>query len=197
MRNDEAFSFLFFADRPLRDALSSYPAPNNHLGNTLLMHYAWRVLGNEPWALRLPALAAGIATIPATFLFARRAFSERTAVLAAALVAVSSQLVEFSTNARGYSVVCLCFLLLLALVPAIAAAAGWRGLALFGVISVVGLYFIPLMAMGVAIAALWAVLEARRRPGAPLARVVARLAVVLVLVAAVTLGLYEPVLGQP
>ena len=30
MRYDEAFSFLFFASRPLSEGLSDYAAPNNH-----------------------------------------------------------------------------------------------------------------------------------------------------------------------
>ena len=60
MRYDEALTFNEFASRPLYYGLSYYPDPNNHLLNTLLMHLAFLGLGNQPWVLRLPALAAGV-----------------------------------------------------------------------------------------------------------------------------------------
>src|SRR5207302_7320619 len=116
MRYDEALTFNEFASRPLYYGLSFYPDPNNHLLNTLLMHGAFAVLGNQPWILRLPACLAGVLLAPATYTLARLLFGSGAAVLSATLVAVSSYLVEYSTNARGYTLQALSFVVLLALV---------------------------------------------------------------------------------
>ena len=57
--------------------------------------------------MRLPALIAGILLIPATYLLFRVISNNLAALLSSALVAVSSPLIEFSTNARGYTTVTL------------------------------------------------------------------------------------------
>lgn len=67
--------------------------------------------------IRLPAFIAGVLVVPASYLAARVLYNKRAALLAAALVASSSYLVEYSANARGYSMICLFFMLL----PALAA----------------------------------------------------------------------------
>jgi 4-amino-4-deoxy-L-arabinose transferase-like glycosyltransferase len=69
---------------------------------------AWQ-RGEFFWRL-LPALA-GTATIPAAYALARRLFTERVALFAAALVAANEFLVEYSQQARGYTL----FVLLLTL----------------------------------------------------------------------------------
>lgn len=65
--------------------------------------------GEVFWHL-LPALA-GAATIPALYALARRIFSMRVALLACALLAVNEFMVEYSQQARGYTL----FVLLLTL----------------------------------------------------------------------------------
>ena len=69
---------------------------------------AWQQ-GESFWRL-LPALA-GTATIPATYALTRRLFATPVAIGAAALVAVNEFLVEYSQQARGYTL----FVLLLTL----------------------------------------------------------------------------------
>ena len=59
MRYDEAFTFLQFASKPLYRGLSDYSYPNNHPLHTFLVHIAYRIFGNEPWVIRLPAFCAG------------------------------------------------------------------------------------------------------------------------------------------
>ena len=88
MRFDESFTFWHFASKPLVVALSSYSAPNNHLFNTLLVHIAYRLLGNEPWILRLPAFLAGVAIVPAVYF----------AACSMRLVRESTTTLRFSTN---------------------------------------------------------------------------------------------------
>src|SRR5437588_10729707 len=86
MRYDEAFTFNEYASRSAYDGISEYTFPNNHLFHTLLVHCSIRAFGDAPWAVRLPALAAGLALIPATSGLARRLCDRPSATLAAALV---------------------------------------------------------------------------------------------------------------
>jgi hypothetical protein len=167
MRYDEALTFNEFASRPLYYGLSFYPDPNNHLLNTLLMHLAFLGLGNQPWVLRLPALAAGVLLVPATFWLARQLYDTRVAVLAASLVAVGSYLVEYSTNARGYTLQALCFVVMLGLVLVAVRRQSLSALLLAAVVGALGAYDLPTMLYGVAIAAvcfcLWSLAYAGQR----------------------------------
>jgi hypothetical protein len=161
MRYDEALTFNEFASRPLYYALSFYPDPNNHLLNTLLVHAVFVVAGNQPWLLRLPALAAGVLLVPATYWLARLLYAPGAAVLAAVLVAGSSYLIEYSTNARGYTLQALCFVIMLALVILAARRHSLSALLLAALVAAVGVYAVPTMLYGVAIAAAWLVLDRR------------------------------------
>jgi len=72
-----------------------------------LVHAVTGVLGGAMWAVRLPAFLAGLLLIPVTFAWGRRCAGTAVGLLAAALVAVATPLVEYSTNARGYTLLCL------------------------------------------------------------------------------------------
>jgi mannosyltransferase len=58
-------------------------------------------------AARSLSAAAGIATVPALFIAARRLLSERVALVAAGLLAVNTYHVRYSQEARGYALVTL------------------------------------------------------------------------------------------
>jgi len=145
MRYDESVTFLEYSSRPFYVALSFYSTPNNHVFQTLLMRLAYLALGNHPWALRSPAFLAGLCLVPATYLAARTLYHNSGALLAAALVASSSRLMEYSGNARGYEIVCLLFMMMIPL-GAYAlrrrnSAAWW----LLAIVSALGFYTIPIM----------------------------------------------------
>lgn len=145
MRYDEAITFVEYASRPFYVALSFYNTPNNHVFHTLLVRLAYLAMGNHPWALRLPVLLAGLFLVPATYAAARSLYDNRSALLAAALVASSSLLIEYSTNARGYEIVCLLFMIM---IPAGAYALrcrNWAAWLLLAVVSALGFYTIPIM----------------------------------------------------
>src|SRR5206468_4613305 len=112
MRADEAHTFNEYATKSAYDAVSLYTFPNNHLFHTLLVHVAVQLLGGAPWVVRLPALIAGLALMPATYAMVRRLCDPTSAVLAAALVAASDPLVSYSVNGRGYTLLCLFTILL-------------------------------------------------------------------------------------
>ncbi len=163
MRYDESLTFNEFASRPLYYGLSFYPDPNNHLLNTLLMHVTYAGLGNQPWILRLPALIGGVLLVPATYGLTRVLSGQRgTALLAALLVAGSSYLVEYSTNARGYTLQALCFVVMLSLVTLAVRRDSPSALLPAALVGAVGAYALPTMLYGVLIAAAWFALEAWR-----------------------------------
>lgn len=105
MRHDEAKTFFSFISKSFFEGLSNYYVPNNHVLHTLLAQVAFRLFGDAPPALRLPAFLAGCALLPLTYLAGRRLFERRTALWATALAAAAPPLVDYATDARGYSLV--------------------------------------------------------------------------------------------
>ena len=97
IRYDEAFTFTNYASKPLYVGLSTYTYPNNHLFHTFLVHISSRVFGGDPWAIRLPALVAGVLLVPAAYLLLRIVYDKHVALLCVGLVAVSAPLVVYST----------------------------------------------------------------------------------------------------
>lgn len=109
--HDEALSYEYFVLYGLKTIVSDYTIPNNQILHTVLAHFSMMFLGNHPWTLRLPAFVAGVLIIPATYIVIRKLLSRNAALLAVALVVPSSFLIEYSTNARGYALQTLLFLL--------------------------------------------------------------------------------------
>jgi uncharacterized membrane protein len=145
MRCDEALTYSRYASPPLWIGLSLYNATNNHVFHTLLVHIVTALFGNQPWIIRLPALAAGFLVVPALYFMIRSLYNKHAALLAAGLAASSSFLIEFSVNARGYTLICLFFIVLLLLARYLMRhnnAAAW---VIFVIVSVLGAYTIPMM----------------------------------------------------
>ena len=151
---DEATTYVYYASQPLPLALSDYSAPNNHLFHTLLVHLVTR-FGSEEWIIRLPAFLAGIAIIPATYAVGKRLYSENAGLLAAVLVAASSALIEYSTNARGYTLVTLFTLLLILTATSLLERESRRLWGLFVILSALGFYTIPTMLYPFVSIAVW------------------------------------------
>lgn len=76
---------------------------NNHLLNTIMVRAAMRVFGEHEWAVRLPAMLWGTATIPVLYWVARQMLPRHASLGAALLLAVSYHHIFFSQDARGYS----------------------------------------------------------------------------------------------
>jgi len=112
IRNDEAYTFITYSSKPFYMILTTYCNVNNHIFHTLLVRISYLLFGSDPWALRMPALLAGILTAPLVYLACRTIYNRHAALIAAALAASSSTLIEYSTNARGYTLIC-CFFLLI------------------------------------------------------------------------------------
>src|SRR5436309_14893789 len=113
MRYDESFTFLAYATHPVHHILTTYDFPNNHILHSLAVHFAWRVFGDHLPIVRLTALLAGIALVPASYLAARALYGRAAALWAAALAAGFAPLVDYSVDARGYTLGILLMLLVL------------------------------------------------------------------------------------
>jgi hypothetical protein len=141
--------------------LARYENTGNHIFHTFLVYLTYKLLGSEQhmWVTRLPALLAGILLVPASYMVTRIFHNKNSALLASGIVASSSPLVFYSANARGYTLLCLIFLLILALGAYIrdkTDVAGWH---LFAILSAFGFYTIPLMLYPYGIVITWLILS--------------------------------------
>ena len=100
---DEIITIEYFVRRPLVSIATDYAFANNHVLNSVLAHLAVAALGEQPWVVRLPAIAFGIAGVWAFWFVASRLWMRSTAAAGTALFAVSYHHVYYSQNARGYS----------------------------------------------------------------------------------------------
>lgn len=117
---DEIQTYVDYVRLPLRHIVSTFDSQNQHLLYSILARISVVLFGGNAWALRLPAVCLGVASLGALIWFGERVTSRREALLAATILAVSYHHVWFSQNARGYTGLLLftligsgCFLLLL------------------------------------------------------------------------------------
>jgi 4-amino-4-deoxy-L-arabinose transferase-like glycosyltransferase len=196
MRFDEAQLFVNLGRGPLHAIVTSYDDPGNHVLHTILQHFAWRMFGDAPEVVRLPALVAGIAIILAVYAAARTLYDRDIGLIAAALCAPAGALVEYSVNGRGYT---LMLVLTLLLVPVGALGVTRRApLAwiLFAALAALGFYTVPTMVYGLGIVVAWLVMLALELPRGERAAALSGLACALLGAAAIAAVLYRPLLGQ-
>jgi 4-amino-4-deoxy-L-arabinose transferase-like glycosyltransferase len=196
MRGDEAFTFNEYASKSLDDVFV-YTFPNNHVLYTLLVHGATRTLGPEPWVVRLPALLAGLALIPATYALARRLCDGAAGILAAALVASSDVLISYSANGRGYTLLALFAVVLASIASRLVEGGRPRDWAAFTVLTPLGFLTIPIMLYPFGGIVTWMVLAwlAAKIRGRPTLRL-DRLACAVMVAGLLTVVLYLPVVSR-
>jgi hypothetical protein len=193
-QHDESYNFVVFAIKPLRIALSDYHFPNNHLFQTLLMHFSYLLFGAQDWSVRLPAFLAGVLSAPAAYALARRWYGPVTALLSGMALAVSPIMVSYSVTARGYSIIALFTLMLFLLGTRL--REGNRRLAWLGVIvvSALGFYTIPIFLYPFGVWLVWMGLNSlRSTPEYPALQRLVNLALASAAAAVLTLLLYLPV----
>ena len=100
---DEIFSLLNSFRSGFGQIVTVFPGDNQHPLYSVLAHLFLGVFGETPWAIRLPAVVFGVATVPALYWLGAMVVSRREAFFAALLLAVSYHHIWFSQNARGYS----------------------------------------------------------------------------------------------
>lgn len=195
MCHDEAETFVVFASKSLWVGLSKYTLPNNQIFHTLLVHESVSLFGNAPWAIRLPALLAGILVIPATFFAMEGFFGQKPALLATGLVAVSWPLVSYSGNARGYTIQTLLFLLLLIVAKRIKRKNDMASWVCFVFLGTLGLFTAPTMIYFFGAVAIWLFVSALRGDTQVLpTKLALKLVLSCVAVVVLVLLLYTPAL---
>jgi hypothetical protein len=155
IRYDEATTYMEYASKPIPILLSYYSSPNNHIFHSLLVHISTWLFGDGLLAIRLPALLAGWLIVPACYLAFRLLYDKRVGLMAAALTAICPVLVQFSVNARGYTLTTLFFLILLSLMANLREKHNPAGWVLVCLISALGLWTIPIMIFPIAVVCFW------------------------------------------
>lgn len=100
---DEVDTLVNYVRLPFGELVQTYGSLNNHMFFSLQAKVSVALFGETPWALRLPAMLLGVASIWALWKLAREVMGTTHAHLAALLMAVSYHHVWFSQNARGYT----------------------------------------------------------------------------------------------
>ncbi len=159
MRYDEAYTFIAYASRPLWRIVTDYSLPNNHVFHSILVHLAYVLLGNQPWVVRLPAFLAGVLLVPAGYLAGKAYFNVDAALLGSALIAFFPMLVGYTTNARGYTILCLFTLVLMCFAAYVRSQRNGTAWVLMSVISALGFYTVPTMMYPFGAVATWLTLE--------------------------------------
>ena len=165
IRYDEAFTYLNYASASPLKALAYYDTPNNHVLHSLLVMASAKIFGNAEWALRLPSFVTGTLLIPVSCVLVLVLTESWGAGLwSSALIAGSSYLTELTTNARGYTLICLFTIgLLLACRLILQQRKSPGGWLLFVLSAAIGLATVPVMLYPLAMCVVWLALEASRR----------------------------------
>jgi mannosyltransferase len=100
---DEVLTLTEYVRLPFGEIITRFGSQNQHMLYSVLARVSVSALGESAWALRLPSVVFGIASIWALFLLGRRMVGEGEALFACALMTVSYHHIWFSQNARGYT----------------------------------------------------------------------------------------------
>ena len=155
MTHDESYTFIAFASQSLPNLLSDYHLPNNHILNSVLIHFSTGMFGNGPLAVRLPAVLAGLLTVAAVYLLARALYGDGTALLAASITAFLQAQIEISILARGYSLLGLLVLLEMLLAIYLRRHQNFWGWLFFAMLGAAGFFTVPIMLYPIGVIGLW------------------------------------------
>jgi uncharacterized membrane protein len=158
MKHDEAYTYITFS-RSLFSAMTDYSKPNNHILHSILVFFSTRIFGKGAWVVRLPAFLAGVLLVPASYWLASRLYDRWTALGTAFLVAWFPPLVAYSNDARGYTMLALFTLIILALGDHVRQDKNLFFWALISIFSALGLYTIPIMLFPFGLLFVWLFLE--------------------------------------
>lgn len=191
---DEAFTWTYYASRPVHVILCEYSYPNNHVFHTLLVKLSTALFTTGLFSLRLPALVAGVLLMPAFYLFVRATFNRYIGLLALALVAASPVLVEYSALARGYSITWLCLVCALLLGRHFLKEGSRVSAVLMGLVLAIGTWTVPTMVYPAIMVLVWLALQVMMRHGGLANERMRRLVGSALIWIAVTALLYLPIL---
>ncbi len=156
MGYDEAYTYVAFSSSTFQTTISDYHLPNNHVFHSILVYLSTHILGTAaPWAVRLPVFISGLLIVLVVYRLATKMYDRRVALISASLTAYMPVLIFYATDARGYTILTLIWLLTL-----------WLGIYLlefnnrfaWGVLSIlsaIGFYTLPTMLFPYAAVVIW------------------------------------------
>lgn len=100
---DEVSTLVHFVRLPWAELATDFSSLNNHMFYSLQAKAAVELFGESAWALRLPALLMGMASLVLVWWLARAEIGRGAALLTLLLLALSYHHVWFTQNARGYT----------------------------------------------------------------------------------------------
>ena len=195
---DEIQTYTRYLKVPLAGIVTMFDSQNQHMLYSILGRISILIFGETAWAIRLPALAFGVASLWATYWFGCQIAARTESLLAVAFLALSYHHVWFSQNARGYTGLLFWTLLstgfFLRLLGNRAEYRKWSTVG-YVVTTALGAYtHLTAALVGVSHLLVWSVLTWRKRADTERPRW--RGGVAVVLAGCVTLGLYTPALRQ-
>lgn len=164
LNNDETRAYLDFGAQPWLTIVGNYSAPANHILQSLLTHVSTRLFGAEIAAIRLPDLLAGCALVPAIYLAGRRLYNKQAGLLAMALTACAGYLIDYATDARGYSMTTLFAVGMLVAASVLATRPSLAIWAFYSLCGALGAWTVPTMLYPAAGIALWLLGELMLQP---------------------------------
>jgi hypothetical protein len=191
---DESDSIMSYGARPIVIGLSSYTQPNNHIFHTIWLHLAWLLFGTWEWAIRLPALVAGLVLIPVSYALGKQFYDRPTGLLAAALITGSPWMVLYSVEGRGYTILCVLACVVWLCSRSLLRQDQWPVWLGWALAIALGMYTIPTFLYVAAGVALWLVLGVWSRPAAARNPFLVRFVIATGLAIGMTLLFYLPVL---
>jgi 4-amino-4-deoxy-L-arabinose transferase-like glycosyltransferase len=101
---DELYTAVNFVEAgSIRTTMFSNSAFNNHIGYSLMARMSNKLFGHSEWALRLPAVLLGIASLYLFWIFSQSMLTFSAATIGTLVLALSPPHVIWSVEARGYS----------------------------------------------------------------------------------------------
>ncbi len=137
---DEIYSLVNQYRLPVAELFKSYIGDNQHPLYALLASASVSVFGEHAWSIRLPAVAFGVASVPALYLLGAEVANRREGLLSAALLTFSYHHVWFSQNARGYTALALSAILCSLFFVRLLREPKTRDAWLYGAIAALGCY---------------------------------------------------------
>jgi hypothetical protein len=159
MGHDETYTFMVFASRGFRIAVTDYHLPNNHVFHTILVNLTYQLFGDSPPVVRLPAFLAGVLIIPATYFVGKIYYNSHIGLVGASIVASLPILIGYSTVARGYTIITLFSLLIIIISVYVKDHQNLLAWGLLVVFSGFGLYTNPTMIYPIGMAFTWLLLS--------------------------------------
>lgn len=163
---DESGTFLSYATLPFPEFLTTYDDTNNHLAHTAMVWVAHHFGGWNRVVLRLPAFLSFCLLLPAMWCFTQREYGATAATFTAALAGGSPLFVAYATNARGYTLLLLLFVVALLCGQALVRAPNRKELwAAWAAAVALGFYAVPVMVFPAVASGVWMLLARWRRCG--------------------------------